>query len=474
MTARTKLGSVANEWSDLRLEDPRLVTRLRKMVGQIEKSPAKSFPQQMGDEASLEATYRFFQNDGVSMERLLGAHVEKTAARCSGEPVVRIIHDTTTARFDGEREGLGSLGGDARGFFVHVALAVRADETREPLGILGARTHINTEVWPSRKKTRSQRDNECAARPRDAKSSSRWEKLAMDVEKQLPSDTRAIHVMDQEADDFACIATLLAADSRFVIRGSADRRLKPQGETIGDALSENPPAIFRTVPLNERTAKQVKRSRTRHPRRAERLASLSIRTGTVEIHRHQKTQSEAKTITLNVVQVFEPAPPQGEEPIEWILLTTEPVDTIEQATAVVDHYRARWIIEELFKALKTGCAFEKRQLTTFDALQNALGLFLPVAWHLLALRHLSRATPDRPATTLFTIQQLLILRAIAGEAGYELPANPTICEAMLAIARLGGHLRRNGEPGWIVLGRGFESFTTAQAIWKLARPNDQS
>ena len=85
-------------------------------------------------------------------------------------------------------------------------------------------------------------------------------------------------------------------------------------------------------------------------------------------------------------------------PIEWMLVTSDAVQTIEDATAVVDHYRARWLIEDYFKALKTGCAFEKRQLTTFDGLVRALALFVPMAWHLLVLRHLGRADSPRPVT----------------------------------------------------------------------------
>jgi hypothetical protein len=246
-----------------------------------------------------------------------------------------------------------------------------------------------------------------------------------------------------------------------------------QGATIREALT-SPPTIFRTVPLNARTKKQVKRSRTRHPLREERLATLSIRVGTVEIHGQKKTQSDAKTITLNVVHVFEPSPPAGEQPIEWVLVTSEPVSTLEQATTVVDHYRARWLIEEFFKALKTGCAFEKRQLTTLDSLQNVLGIFLPVAWHLLAMRHLAHATPERAATVLFTLQQLLILRAMAGDRRHELRAEPSVHDAMLAVARLGGHVRSNGDPGWIVLARGLEEFAKGERIWNLARSNDQS
>ena len=85
-------------------------------------------------------------------------------------------------------------------------------------------------------------------------------------------------------------------------------------------------------------------------------------------------------------------------PIEWMLVASDAVQTVEDATAVVDHYRACWLIEDYFKAIKTGCAFEKRQLTTFDGLVRALAIFVPMAWHLLVLRHLGRTDLPRPVT----------------------------------------------------------------------------
>ncbi len=101
-------------------------------------------------------------------------------------------------------------------------------------------------------------------------------------------------------------------------------------------------------------------------------------------------------VELTFIHVWEPEPPPGEAAIEWKLITTEPADleTIEQT---VDWYRARWTIEELFKALKTGCAVEKRQLETFDALTRAVTFFMPMAWHMLFLRHQARHAPDTPA-----------------------------------------------------------------------------
>ena len=139
-------------------------------------------------------------------------------------------------------------------------------------------------------------------------------------------------------------------------------------------------------------------------------------------------------------------------PDEWRLITTEPIDTVAQVTQIVEWYRARWLIEEFFKCLKTGCAYEKRQLESFETLLIALAFLIPIAWQLLLLRHLAREAHDVPATAALTPRQLAVL--CASPAGARLAATPTIRDALRVVAPLGGHLRQNGEPGWLVLGRG--------------------
>ena len=121
------------------------------------------------------------------------------------------------------------------------------------------------------------------------------------------------------------------------------------------------------------------------------------------------------------------------------------------------------MIEEYFKALKTGCAYEKRQLETAHSLLNALALLAPVAWRLLLLRHLSREAPERPASAALTPTQLAVLRAVAKRP---IPDKPTVQDAMLAIAGLGGHLPRNGDPGWLVLGRGMHDLLLLELGWR--------
>jgi hypothetical protein len=348
-------------------------------------------------------------------------------------------------------------------------LAVAAEETREPLGVLGVRPYIHEETEARRKMTQSERVVATLAKPRDEKESSRWEKLAVDVSRALPVGVRAIHVMDQEADDYDLFAELLRAQLGFVVRVNPGRRTSAERLPTKEVLAAQPAKLFRTVPLTPREARKGVVSRNRHPARAERDAKLRIRWAPVTLLRGQYNQAEARELSLWAVHIFEPRHPAGEEAIEWMLFTSEPVKTLEDATQVVDHYRARWVIEEYFKALKTGCAFEKRQLMTFDGLVRALGLFVPMAWQLLVLRHLGREPQSRSANKVLSEEQLILLRALLSKRNYKLPQKPSVRDAMLGVAALGGHIKNNGDPGWLVLGRGFTRFVEAEEVWMLAR-----
>jgi hypothetical protein len=318
--------------------------------------------------------------------------------------------------------------------------------------------------------TPSQRVLATRAKPRAAKESARWEQMAVRVSATLPAGVAALHVRDQEADDYDVLAALHDAQLRYVIRADPERQTTDAKQTVAKVLARRQSAnVFRTVRLTPRSQRKAERTRGRHPARDEREAGLRIRWGAVTVPRRQYTASRTPTLTMSAVHVWEPKPPRDEAPIEWMLFTSEPVETLEAATAIVDHYRARWVIEDYFKALKTGCAFEKRQLTTFDGLVRALALFIPMAWRLLVLRHLGRAASPLAATRYFDGDQLHLLRTLLAQRNYQLPSAPTIRDVMLGIAALGGHIPNNGPPGWLVLGRGLTRLLDAEVGWRLAR-----
>jgi hypothetical protein len=301
----------------------------------------------------------------------------------------------------------------------------------------------------------------------------RFAHLVDESERLLGACTQAIHVIDREADTYELFARMVACKQRFVIRLSDDRATPERvGATrtykkLSDVVGSLEGLTEREVPLSPRKGHKLLSTRKIHPARDGRLARLSFRATAIEVRRPDPLPKElAKALSLHLVHVLELDPPDGQPPVEWMLLTTEPIDTVENVLRVVDIYRARWTIEELFKALKTGCAFEQRQFRSYDALCRLLAIMLPVAWRLLRIRTAARTSPDKPGTDLLTPVQLAVLRATSKRI--VLSAEPSAVQVLLAIAGLGGHLRRNGQPGWITLGRGFDTLLAYEVGYRAA------
>jgi hypothetical protein len=452
---RAEVPTISTELSDADLGDERLNRRLGLLVAKLAERPGESFPKLL-DDAELEAAYRFFGNERVSPEDILAPHFRQTGRRAAERGRVLVVHDTTQFEFPGnsKRSGLGRLiHAGAQGFFGHFSLALTADGARVPLGLLALETIFRLEKSIGHKnwtpeKSRGER--------------ARWLNCVDDAEALLGPRTKAIHVMDREADSYALLAGLSERGSEFVIRSFQDRVLVGHDEArLREVARAARPSLRREVPLSPRPRIPGPRGE-RHPARRFRIAKLSIAALAVELPRTSDKRAVA-TLKANVVHVFEKKPPAGESAVEWFLLTNLPIDAPGAIAFVVDCYRARWVVEEFFKALKTGCQYEKRQLESAESLLNALAIFAPVAWRLLLLRHLARTDAKAPASTALTAKQLEVLAAVAKTP---LPPRPTARDAMLAVATLGGHLKNNGDPGWLVLGRGMHDLLLLELGWR--------
>jgi Transposase DNA-binding len=448
--------------------DTRLALRFWRILDAIAEKPAASFPRSMGSDAKLEGFYRFINNCNVTPARILSPHFEQTCVRASAAETILALQDTSEVQYGGEqsRVGLGRVSGTQQGYFVHAALAVTADGLREPLGLLGLQTFSRS--WRQRtaveKKRRSKRgqasDSEAL----------RWPALVDDIEQRTDGRFRIIHVMDREGDAFSLLGRLVADGRSFVVRSRHDRHViaddSEQIQRLSETLSCTLPCVEREVHISRRAPQQLPAKERKHPAREARTARLQISATKMEVVATAFAGPHSPaTIGLHCVHVREVDAPPGVEPIEWRLWTTLPIDTPEQILYIVDIYRARWLIEEFFKALKTGCSLQKRQQETGDSLYNVLALLAPVAWRLLLLRHLARNRPEAPASSVLTATQIEVLAAVRPNW----PPSPTVRDALLAVAGLGGHIKNNGEPGWIVLGRGFEDLLRLELGWSLAR-----
>lgn len=459
-------SAFAREFASIKLRDRRREQRLLRIVEQCRAAPDSSFPDIARTTADLTALYRFIGSSAVTLGAILEPHSLESAKRCAEARKVLVVHDTTECEFGGDsRRNLGPLRGPDQGFLAHVALAVAADGSRRPLGVLGAHTWKRTELGRGRRADGARKSGGDFHKQPD-KESARWFKLIDQTEDRL-GGVEAIHVGDRETDAFHLLRDALDHDVRFVLRMARDRVLLDEHEErlglASEVLASCEDVFELEVPLSRRAAKPTPRS-TESARDA-RVAKLAVRGIRTHIARPNYDRDSPLSLPVHLVYVREVNPPPDVEPVAWVLMTTEPIATPVQLREVIDIYRTRWLIEELFKALKTGCAFEKRQLESYETLTNALGIFLPIAWHLLLLRHQARNAPDEPAERVLSPVQIQVLRA---RVPHLLPTRPTAADALRAVAYLGGHFIKR-PPGWLVLGRGLEKLLDLEAGWRLAR-----
>jgi hypothetical protein len=454
-------------------KDRRLAARLGGLAERFVAKPDASFPKALVGSAELEAAYRFFGNAAVTPDTILAGHYEGVRLRAGQEDTVLALHDTSviTFRHDGERRANDGELLPKQRFFVHLTLVVTDDGARRPLGVAGLESWYRGSSFGGG----GWHDE-----------NNRWSQAALLTSQRLAHKS-VVHVMDREADDYWLFHNLTSSGERFVVRarikGARTRMLVDDDfRQLHEAVATMEAVVERDVKLTKRRKHRSPTQDIIHPPRESRLTQLSIAARSLTLKRPKKHPSHSKarraatlapTIAVNVVRVWEQAPPPGEEPVEWVLLTSDPIDTQEQILKIVDRYRARWTIEEYFKALKTGCAYESRQLEDHQSLTNALAVFAPIACTLLDLRSEARRTPTATADLALSKSQIDVLRALGR---IPLPEEPTQRDVLLAVAALGGHIKWNGEPGWLTLSRGYTELLTLTAGWdaaKLQQARDQ-
>lgn len=471
MTERLDGDAVARILADLdraHLGDPRRTARAKAIGQRLAVRPNESLPTMLVTDAELEGAYRFFNNENVTFDDLLEPHALSTAKRAAGAGVVLAVHDTTSCRFaHADPEDVGYLNTGKAGFLLHMSLLLDTRDWRRPLGVVHAETLAREQ--PRRRGGKRHESGTVTAKWKD-KEFERWMRGIQQTEKRVAGAASIIHLADREADSYELIAAMVDANQRFIVRARHNRVVLDGDERthLRDFIERADVVLEREVPLSRRLAKTAPRANAANPAREGRTATLFFATTTAKFRR-PRNRTGADALTVNIVRVFEPNPPDGQEPVEWLLSTTEPIDTVKQIELVVDYYRCRWVIEELNKALKTGCVVQDRQLESRDAILNMLALSLPVAVELLALRSLARTDPNRQATELLSKPELDALRHLSHRP---LPKRPTVKDALWCIAGIGGHIKNNGPAGWQVLQRGMQKFKDFATGWCAAKGLD--
>jgi hypothetical protein len=434
-------------FGNCQLGDKRRTRRLIQVAADVANNPSASFPDQMKTWGDLKAAYNLFDADDVTFEAIARPHWELTKARTAGRYLV--IGDTTELDFGIHRDvpDLGPTGnGGGWGFLLHNALLVAAD-SQELIGLAGQTIHYRPQ-----KKDRSKKEHS-AAKLKRARESDVWG-IVIDQVGPPPENVEWIHVLDRGGDNFEVYCHLLQQKGGWVIRASKLNRYVLAGPQAKRMPLETYLAQLDVLGSYELSLRA-------RPQQPARTAKLEVRVGSLQmpVPRHQSPwvrKLDPQPIAMNVVYVVEVDPPAGVDPICWVLLTSLPVDTFDEAWTVIEYYEARWLIEEYHKALKTGCRVEARQLKTAGRLEAMVGLMSVSAVRLLQLKSLARTSPDIPAQRVVPRVWLQMLKA--ARKGLHRVHDLTIGQFWREVAKLGGFLGRkhDGEPGWITIWRGWE------------------
>jgi len=418
------------------LGDERRTKRVIKTAKQIDNmSEKKGASRALCGNSELKAVSRFLRTLEVTPKKLIEGYARESCGNIS-ESHVLVVEDTTELNFAWRKKkipGLGPAGnGEDQGFFLHPAIVVEPEEG-QVLGLAGIEM-IKREYGERTTANQAHKGKDI-----EEKESYRWITVPREGCEHLPDEITKTIVADREADIYDLFLTHyrgeLGKNTELLIRAAYNRKI---GEGEG--------YLFDEIRSWERVYEyEVEVSATK--KMPKRTARCGIRYGkiTMEIPNSQRYRKGRERIPdIYVVDVREDDPPEGYEAVHWTLLTTWEVHTVEDALEKVHWYRCRWLIEELFRVLKSGYQVESVRFESGHALMNWCALRLMMAVKVMYLRtHREDETPES-AKDAFTDIELEVLDAcedelIPAKSTIHRPLKNTNAWAALLVAILGGY-----------------------------------
>jgi len=422
-----------NELDKSDFNDARLNKRLTKMIHAATNEQESSIPKNFIGMAETRGAYRFLVDPKVTSAKILSSHQEATVERVKRCKTVLALEDTSFFNFGGSRKkcGLGPhTKGTENGLNLHTCLAVTPEGLN--LGVLNLNVYVKERVQGQKVDHKK--------RPIEEKESYRWYQgmeLCGKVAGQAPA-TRVVYVADREGDVYEVFNRGAELGAHWLIRSAYDRRTQ-EGMHLHEAAQQ-------ARPLGETSWTMKAR-----PGRKAREVRQSIRSCIVRPRAPKRLEVAGYApVMVSVVHACEIDPPEGEEPVQWLLLTDLPADSMESALEKVNWYRCRWQIEVFFKIVKSCFGGEKLQLQSRKGLENALSVLMIIAWRIHYLSALARTDTTAAQSCVKWLAQeeweaIWVLHKRCG-----LPEKPPSTEEIIRmLGRLGGHLGRkhDGFPG---------------------------
>ena len=445
---RKEIGWILEETKTANLGDERLNRRLSKLLEMLSRRPTESIPTASKGWEETKAAYRFLDNEAATLGSVLKSHGDATRERIRREKTILLVQDTTELDYSSKKQtkGLGKLNYESQlGVHLHTTLAVTQD--RVCLGVVKAEVLVREKLG----------DNKRSKLPIEEKESMRWLTSYREAQ-EIAGDNanvQVISVADREGDIYDIFAESEKAKgvnkAEWIIRASQNRKLLERDE------EDNYKKLFKKIdeaPVLGIVEFNLPRAKDRKARKVKQ----EIRAIAITLKAPYRKEKKFPDIKINVVVAKEVKAPKGIDPIKWIILTSLPTETKEEALQVVEWYLCRWQVEIFFKILKVGCDVEELQLKTIDRIKPCLGLYMIIAWRILYIMMLGRSCPNIPCSAVFEDEEwqaayIVVCRKAPPKAP------PNLDKMVRMIASLGGFLNRKGDgyPGpqtiWIGIQR---------------------
>ena len=441
-------------YGEVNLGDRTLSARVEKTLDQLSSDPEASISAACKNPHQAKAVYRLLSNNKFTADAILGVSKNETINRIreSNVNTVLIPQDTTTLNYSGlkETEGLGLIGTDknSRGLIMHSALAVGEDG--QIFGLLAEKIWCRPEDEAGKKHQRKKL-------PIEDKESYKWlETLeTADISGEL-SGVKAIHICDREGDVYELFGKACLTETIYLCRRIHDRLIQNEsGEysLINSFINKLPTAGYMEVDVQ----------RNSHTKSEARVAEIEIKYGktrikkpsNLKISEHTPEFVEVYVISANEIKASE----EVKEPISWQLVTNDEVMSLADAIKTVKRYSQRWKIETFHYTLKSGCGIEKMQESTATKLIKLIALYSVIALRIMILTHLARTKPETSCEAELYTEEWSTLYKVVNKTKMTPEKPPTILEAVIMIAKLGGFLARrsDGFPGVKVIWRGLNA-----------------
>ena len=438
---------VEKEFAGLKLKSARLERRFKMAMSDMSEQPEKSIWLSSGSRANAKAVYRMLANEKCTKESVLSAHREAVNKR-NEENILLAIQDTMSVNYAGHEKTAGmGYNCERKTLGINAHNCIMVTPSGVPVGVLSQ--SVSTRTDKDTVKTKFERQ----MRPIKEKESYCWLETMETASLNAPDGAKLIHIADREGDMYELYALAERTGESFVIRAAHDR-IDTEKSHIVDAVrnSELAGKVKTVIGANHKTKSR------------EREVVFEVRYKSFHVKKSKQLYREKDLppfLKLNLVNVKEENPPDGTEPIEWLLMTNLELNTVEEAVQVLDFYKQRWKIERFHFVLKSGCEIEKIQQRTLDGIEMVLLMYSIIAIHIMQLTYTARTAPDTPCDLIFSDDEWKTLYR-AANLTRQAPDEPySISDAVRYVAKLGGFVgaKSDGEPGlkvvWIGLNKLF-------------------